>query len=188
MRREAVWAAIARFLAGWTGTAAAGLAVTSLTDLFPWARCLAVGVLVSAVLSLVRTGMPRQALLVIAGATALQVGAAVSAGPLRAAGSGAATLALGSGVFAAGVVFDRLAVMGLRSWKFLVVGPLMAGMYAAVSPLTLMGDAGALEAFRTLSLNALLGILIGTASGLGIEIADHAPMLRRWDLARREIT
>ena len=77
------------------------------------------------------------------------------------------------------LIFDRLAERNYRFGKFLLVGPLLGGVYLAATPVAGLGAHGPQAVLRSLLLNTLLGIVIGDGVGLGVELADLLPGLRR---------
>ena len=137
----------------------------------PAFACVTVGMLTAGMLALVRLGLNAQAL-----ALALAYGAFLSSmSPATRWVSGAAGLLLGLGVFVVAVIFDELARIGFRFGKFLVVGPLLGGVFLAVAPLAEFHDLLLFDAVRPLLIQLLLGIIIGDGVGLGVELAELLP-------------
>ena len=77
-----------------------------------------------------------------------------------------------AGALVTSVLFDALARYGIRFGKFLVLGPLLAGLYVALTPLAEMRRLDGTEQQVTLLRWAFLGVLIGDSAGLGVEVAD----------------
>ena len=77
---------------------------------------------------------------------------------------------LAGGVLLVAILYDLLAQEGYRFGKFLAVGPLLAGVYLAATAVAAATIAG--PATRSLWLNLLLGVVIGDAVGLGLEISE----------------
>jgi hypothetical protein len=73
------------------------------------------------------------------------------------------------------LVYDALARQGFRIGKFVLMGPLLGGLYVAATPVTLLQGTTTVDAehsMTTLLLNCFLGIVIGDGVGLGAEIAE----------------
>ena len=87
---------------------------------------------------------------------------------------------LGAGVFVSATIFDLLARHGLRFGKFLILGPLLGGLFLAVAPLAEFQFLAPVGAMRMLLLYTFIGIVVGNGSGLGVEAADaiHAALTR----------
>jgi hypothetical protein len=82
------------------------------------------------------------------------------------------------GLYLVALIFDLLARRGILFGKFLVVGPLLGGVYLATVPLEAFFDVTGSHLMSHLMRHVFLGLLIGDAVGLGVEIADL------WILAR----
>ena len=83
-----------------------------------------------------------------------------------------AGLLLAGGGWVVAQAFHLLAERGYLLGKFLLSGPMLAGVYLAVSPLTLVARPISLSGFQQAGHNALLGLVIGIGVGVGVEIAD----------------
>jgi len=164
-----------RFLAG------GGLAVLAGTALFPSVLSsidqrpvpsIAVGLLAAGILALVRIELPSGALALAVAASVLELGLSMDHGWPRMVLEPAWLLLVGGGAFLAAVVYDGMARSRYRFGKFLVLGTLFAGIYVAATPLALLVQPLARPVSGELMLNAFLGILVGDAVGLGVELIE----------------
>jgi len=156
---------------------AAALAVFRLEIFDPDApafHCVTIGPLMAALLALLRSDRAAAAVAVAVGFALLRLGFVRSEG--WAGPAAGACLVFGALVIC--VIFDLLARYGIRLGKFLVLGPLLAGLYVAVTPLAELGRLVGSELHVTLLRWAFLGVLIGDATGFGVEIADLAAAAR----------
>jgi hypothetical protein len=170
-----VTGAALRFLAG------GALAVLAATALFPEALdgieqrpvpAIAVGLLAAGILALVRVERPALALSLAVAAAVLELGLSIDHGWPRAALEPAWLLLAGGGAFLGAVVYDGMARRGYRFGKFFVMGTLVAGAYVALTPVALLGHPMARPAGAEMMLNAFLGILVGDAVALGVELLE----------------
>jgi len=162
---------LTRLLLGWSGAVAAGLvvfrgAVFAPGDL-PF-QCVTAGALCAAMLALVRTSRHGVALLLIAVVGLGRYGLAGSTGWLPGTGG----FLLAAGAYLVAVIFDLLARGGLALGKFLLVGPLVGGLYLALTPITEFHTLTSDDVTRTLLLRFLLGLILGDGAGLGVELAE----------------
>ena len=140
----------------------------------PAFECLTIGALASAIFSLTRQGQRGEAL-----ALACAFGGArLLLPPVVRLESLIAGLALGLGLFVVGLIFEMLAQGGWRFGKFLLIGPLVGGLFLALAPITEQSAMNVHNAVRLLLFRVALGVLIGEGVALGIEVAD-------WSLLRR---
>lgn len=95
--------------------------------------------------------------------------------------AGISGLLLALGVLLVAVIYDELARYGLRFGKFLIVGPLLGGVYLALAPVTELRDMTMFNAVRPMLFQLALGVVIGEGVGLGVELAELLP----WATARR---
>lgn len=137
-------------------------------------HCVVIGALTSGVLALLRTGRLVPALALVAAFALLRLGFAHSLGWAPAL----AGAALAIGVFVACLIFDLLARYGIPFGKFLVLGPLLGGVYLAVVPLAEFGALAGIETMKTILRYVFVGVLIGDAAGLGVELFDLADWFR----------
>ena len=70
------------------------------------------------------------------------------------------------------LIYDLLAREGYRLGKFLLMGPLLGGVYIAATPVTAIWGITPSESLTKLVLNCFLGIVIGDGVGLGAEAAE----------------
>ena len=75
-------------------------------------------------------------------------------------------------------IYDRLAAMGFWFFKFLIIGPLLGGIYLAAGPLAGLASGRPETIPAALWLNGLLGIVIGDGVALGVELIELLPALR----------
>ena len=166
-----------RFGAGLAGAVVVGLIVFRASMLFPGHpafECLTAGGLAAGMLTLVRVGRRSHALLLALAFGLLRFALAREI-PL---GSATAGLLLGLGLFVVALIFDLLARGGWRFGKFLLVGPLVGGVYLALAPITEAAQMNVLNAATLLVFRMALGMLIGEGVALGVELAE-LPIVRR---------
>jgi hypothetical protein len=160
-----------RFLSGLAGSVLAGWVI------FRWAvfdpgvpafHCLTVGALVAGVLAAVRLSLHGVAVILVVVFGMGRLGLLGSMGWLYALSG----LVLAAGVYLIALIFDMLGKKGLVFGKFIIVGPLLAGIYLALVPMVefhLLTSNGVL---RVLIVQAAVGLLVGDGAALGIEIAE----------------
>ncbi len=173
MTRIVLPALLLRFGLGLAAVLVAGLAVFRLAIFdvdAPAFHCMTIGPLVAALLALLRSDRAGFAVAVAAAFALLRLGFVQSEGWTRPA-AGACLVA---GAFVVCLIFDLLARYGIRLGKFLILGPLLAGLYVAVTPLAEAGRLVGAELHATFLRWAFLGVLIGDATGFGVELADLA--------------
>jgi hypothetical protein len=160
-----------RFLIGLAGALAAGFVVFRWQALNPAAlpfQCITVGALTAAMLTLVRISRHGAALLLVVAFGLARYGFAGSVGWLP----GISGFLLAAGIYLVAVIFDLLARGGLVLGKFLLVGPLIGGIYLALTPFTDFYTLTSDDVTRTLMLRFLVGMILGDGAGLGVELAD----------------
>jgi len=170
-------ALVLRFGLGVALVLAAGLGAFRLAIFDPTApafHCVTIGPLLAGLLALLRSDRAAAAAGLAGAFALLRLGFVQSEGwPGPLAGA-----CLVAGALVVSVLFDALARYGIRFGKFLVLGPLLAGLYVAVTPLAELGTLVGSELHVTLLRWAFLGVLIGDSVGLGVEIADLVATVR----------
>jgi len=181
--------AVARFLGGWAGSVAAGWVAFDafgptrsphpaastwavLDPRLPSSQCVTVGAVAALMIVFVRGRRPHGCVALGIGWVALQTGLALDLtwpGPLA---RPLWTAIIAAGLFVVALVYDVLAVSGHRIGKFLIVGPLLAGLYVAATPAALMELGPSDTLLRQFLLNSFLGLVIGDGSALGVELVD----------------
>jgi hypothetical protein len=167
---------LVRFVAGWWG--GVGLATVA----FGWQRVLTPGgtyfgsvlacAFVAAILTLVRAGMPVAATGMACLFALLEFASHWHAGLGRALAALAAYAIVGAGTLLVAILFDLLARSRVRIGKFLLMGPLLGGVYLAAAPAaTLFHDIPG-GATRALLLSVFSGIVVGDGVGLGVELVE----------------
>jgi len=146
----------------------------------PVFQCVTVGALIAGLLALLRTDRPRHALALAAGFALLRLGFVQSEGWMVA---GAGVLQTG-GVYLVALIFDLLARRGILFGKFLVLGPLLGGVYLATTPLAVFDRVTGAGLLPTLMRFVFLGLLIGDSVGFGVEVADLLVFARAVKRAR----
>lgn len=162
---------VGRFLAGLAGVLLVGWAAfrgRMFVATEPAFNVLVVGAVAAAILSLQRTGRAAQAVAVAVGYTVFQLTLWDHRGALYAT-SGAV---IAAGLLISGWIFDRLARGGWSIGKFLVLGPLFAGVLFAVAPMMTFHSLTTDNALRTLLVYLYTGLVTGHGVGIGIEAAD----------------
>jgi len=171
MQNPALTAILGRFWLGAAGAFGAGLLAFRLDVVDPRApafQCVTVGLVAAAAFSLVRGGRAGQAAALLAVFALTRLGLVHSEGWL----AGLSGIVLGSGIFVVAMIFDLLARRGIVFFKFVVVGPLLGGVYFAVAPLVDFESLVLGSATATLMRSVFLGVVIGDGVGLGVEVAD----------------
>ena len=171
MARSAGRSFLVRFLIGLAGALAAGAAVFRWQAFDPGSlpfQCVTVGALTAALLALVRVSRHGAALLLVVAFGLARYGFAESVGWLP----GTSGFLLAGGIYLVAVIFDLLARGGLVLGKFLLVGPLIGGLYLALTPITDFHTLTSDDVIRTLLLRFLVGMILGDGAGLGVELAD----------------
>ena len=161
-------AILVRFWLGSLGSLGAGLLAFG-RGVFdaqqPGFYCITVGTLAAGVFTLVRCARVGQA-------AALAVFFAAIQQLLGGGASALAGLVMGVGAVIVAVIFDLLAQRGFYFGKFLVVGPLLGGVFLAAAPIAEFATLSAHGAARTMLYYFFVGVLIGDGVGLGVELAE----------------
>ena len=137
-------------------------------------ECVTTGALTAGVLALLRSDRLRQAGALAVAFGLLRLGFAQSEGWTFAV---AGALQVG-GVFLVALIFDLLARRGILFGKFLVLGPLLAGVYLSTTPLAFFFRISGAEMLPTMMRFVFLGLLIGDSVGFGVEVADLLVLTR----------
>lgn len=173
---------VARLVAG-TAMSTLGGWIFFRSDVFDFGKvqsqCIVVGLLASGVIAVFRIGRPIWGLGLAAGFAVLQIVLASGGGVPRATTIGLWSLAVGLGLCVLAVVFHRLAQLNFLIGKFLVMGPLLGGIYFATTPLASLSAGRYGEALSYLWSNAYLGIIIGDGMALGMELVELVPWVRQ---------
>jgi len=130
-------------------------------------QVLTLGILAAAILALGRTGRWWHAMAVATGYGIFRLGWSASEGWV----SSSAGLVLGFGLVAVALIFELLGRKMLFG-KFLVVGPLVGGVFLAAAPLEGFRDFALADAAAQYMRFAFVGLIIGDGVGLGVEVAD----------------
>ena len=164
-------AILERFLLGLLGAFSAGLLAfqwRTIDPQDPAFSCITVGALAAGILALLRSDRPLQAVGLAAAFALFRLGLVEAVGWVPAC----AGIVLATGILVVGLIFDMLARRGVRFGKFLVVGPLIGGLFLAAAPLLEFHTLTSVGASHTLLQYAFLGVVLGDGVGLGVEIAD----------------
>jgi len=178
VNRPAEHGALLRFVMGAGASVLAGLALfrgEALNPDGPWFQCVTVGALVAGLIALMRVGRPAQAISLATAFALVHIGYAWTLPPARAAVESLWGIVLGGGAFVSAVIFHRLAQEGYRFGKFALLGPLVAGVYLAATALILLGQSFQQDATGLLVQYVFLGLVVGDAAGLGVELAELVP-------------
>jgi hypothetical protein len=169
---------MAVFLAGTAGSVAVGAAAfraEAFSPGHPFFQCVYIGALMAGVLALIRSGMTGRAVTVAVTYSVFQLGIAWSVGWSRALSTTVWSLVMCTGIVLLALIYDLLARGGFRLGKFVLMGPLLGGIYVAATPITLIEGVSLVapqHSMTTLLLNCFLGIVIGDGVGLGAEVAE----------------
>lgn len=131
-------------------------------------QCVSVGAVAAGILSLVRLSRHGYALVLIAVFGVLRLGWIGSKGWVV----GVSGFLLAGGLYLAAIIFDLLGRRGMAFGKFLILGPLVGGVYLALAPLIEFHTLTANGVMWTLVEHVLLGVVIGDGVGLGVEVAE----------------
>ncbi len=148
----------------------------------PASQCVLVGALASAIWAAVRLERHAPAVWLVVVFASLHTGANLGRGAAGALAVAAWSVAIGLGLYLVGLVYDRLARAGLVFGKFLVIGPLVGGLYAAATPLASLAAASTGSGVASLWRNTWLGIVLGDGAAFGVEAVEL--WLARWERSR----
>jgi len=166
---------VLRFAAGTLGSFLAGL-IAFRREVFdvgnPAFQCVPMGALGAAILALSRASRPRTALQLVGAFALVQFGATWHSGWFRAAAMAAWSVAIGLGLWLVAAIYDQLARLDVRLGKFLVVGPLLGGVYFAATPLASFAAGEPDGVLRSLWWNGFLGIVLGDGLGAAVELVE----------------
>lgn len=171
-------AAILRFACGLGGAIAAGAIVFRSGVIDPQHaafECMSTGALGAGIFALVRQSTHGQAFALALIFAVMRL--AVS--PVARLSSVLGGLILGLGLFLLALIYDQLARGGWRYGKFLLIGPMVGGIYLALAPLTHGDEMHVNNAWSHLLFRLALGLLIGQGLSIGMELAD-------WPFAHQE--
>lgn len=140
----------------------------------PQFQVVTVGVVMAAIMALLRARATSLAALTVAVFAGSQFGISLNHGVRGATALLLWCLIISGGIVLTSIIYELLDARGLRFGKFVLVGPLLGGVYFAATPATLIALPGSPGAIRTLLLNVFLGIVIGDGVGFGIEMVDLA--------------
>lgn len=172
---QAGWTVVLKFVFGALGSVVAGFAVFRFAifdPTRPTIQCITIGVLVAGLLGTVRAGYPRAAVGLVVMFAAMRIGEAKAIGWPAALHSTFVALLLGGGIFVIAVLYDQLAQRGIRIGKFLLVGPMLGGLYLGLTPLMDFQTMNALDPAQSWLFNAFLGVVIGDGAGAGFELTE----------------
>lgn len=171
MPRALLWVTLARFSIGACAGVLGGLAARRLSVLRTdqlLSQWIGAGILLAGMLALVRLRYFTEALLLVLAYGLLRFGLSPAADWTVAL---AAPL-LGLGALLVALIFDLLAQEGIRFGKFLVIGPLLGGVFLSLGPIGEFYHLTQSNAVRTLMAQLLLGLIIGESVALGVEVAE----------------
>ncbi len=160
-----------RFWSGFAGSVLLGLAVFGSAVFrpgYPAFECVTVGALVAAMLTLVRTSHRGQAIALMLGYAGLRI----VLGPILLWTTALSGILLALGIFGIALVYDLLSRSGIRFGKFLLVGPLVGGVFLALAPITEFSAMNVFNAASLIAFRFALGVVIGEGAALGIELAE----------------
>lgn len=134
----------------------------------PVFECLTASIVLAGILALLRSDRQTQAGALAVAIALLRLGFAQSQGWTVAI----AGVMLTGGFYLIALIFDLLARRGILFGKFLVVGPLLGGVYLATIPLAAFFEVTGSDLMPHLMRHVFLGLMVGDAVGIGIEVAD----------------
>ena len=160
-----------RFWLGMLGAVAAGLLVYSrqiFDPLSPTFKVLTIGSTLAALLALWRGRAPTHAVVVAVGYALFCLGFINVYGIISALSG----IAMAIGMMMIVIIYDCLAER-LPLGKFLFIGPLVAGLFAAVTPMVEYRELIPLASGSAILAYAELGWIVGVGVAVGIEISDR---------------
>lgn len=180
-----LFATILRFVFGLSGGVGLSFLIFRQAIFVPQSpvfECLTVSALLAGILALQRSDRQTQAAALAVAIALLRLGFAQSQGWTVAI---AGVIHVG-GVYLIVLIFDLLARRGVLFGKFLIVGPLLAGVYLATMPLDAFFTVTGSELMPYLMRHVFLGLLIGDSVGIGVEVADLWIVVRAVRQSRAE--
>jgi len=138
-------------------------------------ECIVLGTLTAAMLALVGRERRVEAVVLIPAFAWLSL-AFAREGSWRIAVS---ALLLAAGTFLVALIFDQLGLHGLRFGRFVVIGPLLGGVFMAIAPLSQLPTLNMYDSFEPLMVQLFIGIVIGDGAALGVEVAELLFRVRR---------
>ncbi len=181
MEYRAELGALLRFALGTAASVLAGVALFrwgSFEPALPWFQCVTVGALLAAVLSVVRIQRHAQAASLVTAFVLVHLGYAWSLGWRRAVLECLSAAVVGGGAFVTSLIFDGLAKEGYRFGKFALLGPLVAGVFLSAAAVRLVGADAGEDALGSLVRFAFVGLIVGDAVGIGVELVELIPGVR----------
>lgn len=178
MNPQGLSRALVIFLAGTAGSVAIGAAAfhaEAFSPGHPFFQCVSIGALMAGILALVRGGRIARGVTVALAFTVFQLGLAWSSTLYRAITILLWSLIICAGILIIAVIYDLLARRGFRIGKFVLMGPLLGGVYIAATPVTVLLGISPISPDNSMTmilLNTFLGIVIGDGVGLGAEVAE----------------
>lgn len=172
--------ALLRFAAGAAASVLAGLAVfhgEAFRPSGPWFHCVTAGALAAGVLALVRIGRAGQGAGLAVAFTLVHLGYAWAQPWPQALAEAGWSVVVGAGVFLAALIFDALAAEGYRFGKFALMGPLVGGAFFSAAAVRLLAAGWSDDALGALIRHVFVGLIVGDAVGLGVELVELAPAL-----------
>ena len=166
-----LFATILRFAFGLTGGVGLSFLVFRQAIFVPQSpvfQCLTVSALLAGILALLRSDRQTQAAALAVAIALLRLGFAQSQGWTVVI---AGVMQIG-GVYLIALIYDQLARRGILFGKFLVIGPLLGGVYLATIPLAAFYTVAGSDLMPHLMRHVFLGLMVGDAVGVGIEVAD----------------
>ena len=182
MDRGGDWGALLRFAAGAVASVLAGFAFFRADAFDPagrWFQCVTIGALAAGILALVRTGRYGHGAALAAAFALVHVGYSWTQGWSRALAESGWAIVIGGGVLIACLIFDALEGHVFRVGKFATLGPLFSGVFLAAAAVRLLCPAWGEDALRAMLHQILVGLVVGDATGLGVELVELLPALRR---------
>jgi len=164
-----------RFSAGAAGALLAGLLAfgPSVFEIGSIAfQCISVGLLAAGTLALVRERRLGRAVALACVFAALRFGFPHRPDVVASVLAGLSGLLLGLGLLAVSLVYDSLTDVGFRFGKFLVVGPLVGGVFLAASPLTQLYSQSSADPVMHAVFQLFLGVVIGDGVAFGCELVE----------------
>jgi hypothetical protein len=96
-------------------------------------------------------------------------------------------LVLGLGAMLIAVIFHLLAESGLKLGKFLLVGPLVGGLFVATTMINEFFSPRPGDPLIAILIGVFLGAVVGNGVSLGVELVELHPAYRNPRRARQEV-
>lgn len=162
---------LGRFVAGFSGVVGLGWIAFRERLFQPWETAfsvLVIGAVAAAILAALRGRRGSHAVAIAIGYAVFQL----TLWNVRGLMYASTGIVIASGLLITGWIFDQLGRLGWSVGKFLIYGPMVAGIFLAVAPMMTYNTLTSDNVLRTFLVYLYMGLVTGHGVGLGIEAAD----------------